>query len=50
MPWSGKDTESEKDYGYYYKQINSSVKLIQGLLEENGFKVHPTTHILFALT
>ncbi len=40
MPWSGRDSETEKDHGYYYKQINSSVKLISGLLEENGFKAN----------
>ncbi|EAS01764.2 tubulin-tyrosine ligase family protein (macronuclear) [Tetrahymena thermophila SB210] len=38
-PWSGVSNPNPSDNGYYYKFYNGGfVKLIKGLLEENGFK------------
>lgn len=39
-PWSGVSNPSPADNGYYYKFFNGGyVKIVKGLMEENGFKV-----------
>ncbi|EAS05014.3 tubulin-tyrosine ligase family protein (macronuclear) [Tetrahymena thermophila SB210] len=37
-PWNGVLQDNVQDSGYYFKLNNCNIKLVRGLLEENGFR------------
>jgi tubulin polyglutamylase TTLL5 len=47
--WSGITLTDVPDNGYYFKFSSGAVKLVKGLLEDNGFKVQHFENIIIVL-